>query len=207
MNNLAGCCNKMMEFEEERLWLERVLSSMERVLGNAHPYTINSALNLALSYRRMPGGAHQAVPLFHRVIEHQRKLLEAEQISQAELATTLYAQTSCLIDLSQWAEVELMAREAELRFSESDPNNYRRFLNLCMLGESLHMQEQPAEAGKCLHDGFEGLQRLRDFVPDDIKPRVLRALEQLIQYTEKYGEADQLAKWLAEREHWKAQTN
>lgn len=202
MNNLARCCGELGDSAEETQWLERVVPGMHRVLGDHHPVTVTAIKNLAIAYLRQEGGSRRALPLMETIASHQRAQLAIGAGSEAELAQTLFAHTSCLLEVHDYVAAEEVAREAIELFAKADPNNWRLHSAQSMLGEALHRQARLDEAREYLTAGYEGLRRRREGIPRPARPRAIQALERLIRFAEESDDQQQAAAWRAAREEW-----
>jgi hypothetical protein len=70
-----------------------------------------------------------------------------------------------------------------------------------MLGEALLGQKKYADAEPLLKDGYEGLMKRRDKIPEFVrKVRLVEALQRLVQLYEATDNKDEAAKWRKELE-------
>ncbi len=129
---------------------------------------------------------------YRELLSHKRKLYGNEHLdvgsALAQLTTTLLAQ-------NKFTDAEPMARECLAIRERKMADGWQTFNARSLLGGSLLGQKKYAEAEPLLLDGYAGMKQREAKIPDVGKPRLIDAVQRLVQLYEQTDRPTQLAEW------------
>ena len=99
----------------------------------------------------------------------------------------------------KWSEAEPHLRECVALRAKQQPDDWRTFDAQSLLGGSLLGQKKYTEAEPLLLKGFEGLKPWEKALEPHDAPRVVEALDRLIELYTATNQPDEAKKWQAER--------
>ena len=117
-----------------------------------------------------------------------------------ELAVQLAWVSAVLLRVREWDEAEPLLRECLAIRREKEPDGWRTFGAMSMLGGALLGQKKFAEAEPLLLDGVRGMRERAASIPATSAARVHEALERLVQLYEAKLDAAQADVWRSELE-------
>jgi len=144
-------------------------------------------------------------------LAHQNKLAEAEdrfreslQIRRQILGsehTNVVMSVQRLVRLllveKKFAEAELLSRDCLVVCGKFHSDDWLRFYTEILLGASLLGQKQYAEAESLLLSGCEGMKQREREIPVEYKPRLVEALQRIVEFYEASAQAGKAAEWKA----------
>jgi tetratricopeptide (TPR) repeat protein len=135
--------------------------------------------------------------LVQEVLPAARKALPADS---PQLAGLLAQGGMALLNLKKWAEAEPLLRECLTIREKTQPDIWATFNAKSMLGGVMLGQKKYAEAEPLLLAGYEGMKKREKTIPPPGRPRLVEAVERLVQLYEALGKKDEVARWTRERE-------
>lgn len=151
--------------------------SLARGLGAEHPLTLKALYHLAKLYQRQRRFA-DAETLFTRVLEARRRVLGAENPYTAEVQQSF---GEMKLQQERYDSAEKLLSEALRIRVVKTPEAWERYYSESMLGASRAALGKPDEARALLRSGNEGMQRLRNSIPDEYQPVLDHATQWLAQ--------------------------
>jgi tetratricopeptide (TPR) repeat protein len=121
-----------------------------------------------------------------------------------DLAALLAQGGMALLNLKKWAEAEPLLRECLAIREKAQPDLWMTFNSKAMLGGVLLGQKKYADAEPLLLAGYQGMKKRQGTIPPQGWPRVVEAVERLVQLYEALGKKDEVARWAKELEAIKA---
>jgi eukaryotic-like serine/threonine-protein kinase len=113
-----------------------------------------------------------------------------------ERVADLLAQTATyLLQARKFAEAEKRARECLAIREREVPDTWLTFNTRSVLGGSLLGQKNYRDAEPLLLSGYEGLKQREDKIPAAARPRLVEAVQRLVQLYEAKGQSDKAAEW------------
>src|SRR5262249_50538114 len=94
-------------------------------------------------------------------------------------------------------EAEPLLREGLVIWEAKRPDDWNRFDNQSLLGDSLLGQKKYAEAEPLLLSGYEGVKSRETKIPAWVRARLIQAGERGVQLYESTGREVELAEWRA----------
>jgi tetratricopeptide (TPR) repeat protein len=110
-------------------------------------------------------------------------------------SAALASRASALLDAGKFAEAEPLARACLALREKQIPDDWRTFSIRSELGGSLLSQKKYAEAEPLLLSGYEGMKQCENGIPTEGKPRLMEALQRLVQLYKATNRPDQAAEW------------
>jgi hypothetical protein len=86
-------------------------------------------------------------------------------------------------------------REGLAIYAEAQPEDWRRFHTMSLLGGALLGQGRYAKAEPLIVPGYEGMKARAAKIPAPGKPRLPEAAERVVRLYEAWGKPDQAAAW------------
>lgn len=152
------------------------------------------SLKLAETYLQARQHA-KAEPLFRELVEIAKYRHGADHSSTAGALARLGRN---LLHQQKYAEAELMLRSCLAICLKHLPEDAHTYHVQAMLGTALLGQGKHAEAEPHLLRGYEGMKQRAGQIPPEGKPRLVEALERLVQLHEATAQKDAAAKWRQE---------
>ena len=100
---------------------------------------------------------------------------------------------------TKWSEAEPHLRQCVTLLEKNRPDAWTTFDAQSMLGASLLSQKKYTEAEPLLLKGYEGLKQRETLLEPRDAPRLLEALDRLIELYTATNQPDEVKKWRAER--------
>jgi hypothetical protein len=104
-----------------------------------------------------------------------------------------------LLEQKKWAEADPLLRESLAIREKAQPDLWSSFNTKSVLSGALLGQQKHAEAEPLLIAGYEGMKHREAAIPAPGKPRVLEALDRLVELYTVTNKPDEVKKWQAER--------
>jgi serine/threonine protein kinase/Flp pilus assembly protein TadD len=132
-------------------------------------------------------------PLYRDFLQQGRKQFGDDHpqtaLLMAQLGLNLLAQ-------KKYGEAQTVLRECLAIREKKQPDEWGTFNTKSMLGEALLGQKKYADAEPLLKDGYEGVKKREDKIPEPVrKLRLTEALERLVALYEATENKDEAAKW------------
>jgi WD40 repeat protein len=165
-----------------------------------------AALSKLAGEQERAGKLEEAVTLYIEVLNYHKAKLGPEDPATIQTAETLGRISLRMSGLGRaylaekkWSEAEPLLRKCVAIWQKNQPDHWTTFDVQSMLGASLMGQKKYAEAEPLLRKGYEGLkEREKSLEPRDA-PRVVEALDRLIELYTALNKPDEAKKWQAER--------
>ena len=144
-------------------------------------------------------------------LAHQNKLAEAEarfreslQIRRELLGsehTNVVMSVQRLVRLllveKKFAEAESLSRDCLVVCGKFHSDDWLRFYTEILLGGSLLGQKKYADAEPLLLSGCEGMKQREQEIPAEYKPRLVEALQRVVEFYEASAQAGKAVEWKA----------
>jgi serine/threonine protein kinase/tetratricopeptide (TPR) repeat protein len=195
MNNLAMAYHFTGRPKEAVHLLEVALQKMKAKLGPHHAYTLGTRRHLADAYQE-DGQLDRAEPLYREFLEQARKQPGPVHPYTAGLMAQLGLN---LLRQKKHADAEPLLRECLDIRAKKQPDDWLTFNTKSMLGGALLGQKKFAEAEPLLRAGYAGMKERAKTIPPPGQPRLLEAVERLVQLYEATDCKDEAARWRNER--------
>jgi serine/threonine protein kinase len=172
---------------------EKLLAHMISQRGARNPSTIFCRICFAYACQQA-GRLDQAEGLLNEAlkINHARDDSVNRRKSEANLrgwlARTLFLQ-------KRYADAEPHVREAVTRFEILQPDSYRRFYWVSLLGAVYMGQELYEKAEPLLLQGYEGMKQREAVLPLDEKPRLVEVGERIVRFYEVTQQPEKARAW------------
>jgi hypothetical protein len=105
-----------------------------------------------------------------------------------------------LLEQKKWAQAEPLLRESLTIREKTQPDAWNTFNGKAMLGGALLGQKKYAAAEPLLLAGYQGMKKREKTIPPPGRPRLVEAVERLVQLYEALGKKGEAARWKKERE-------
>ena len=161
LTSLALLYQAQAKYAQAETLLLQGLEARRRVLGEEHPQTVAIMNNLAELYRR-EGKQDNAETLFTRVVELRRRLLGPDHPNTAAVLTSL---AGIKLARHQYAEAEVLLRQALNGYEKSSADTWLRYYTQSMLGASLAGRGNHAAAEPLLRSGYQGMFERQNSIP------------------------------------------
>jgi len=138
----------------------------------------------------------EAAALAQEMLAESRAALPAGGL---QLASMLAQTGLLLLKTKNWAEAEVVVREALTIRDAKEPDEWRTFNTKSMLGGALLGQKKYAEAEPLLKAGYEGMKQRDEKIPPEGKVRLAEALDRLIEFADATGKVENAKKWKEEK--------
>jgi eukaryotic-like serine/threonine-protein kinase len=177
---------------------------LEDALRRARPFAGAEEVNLrgimeALAETYTLAGEHaKAETLFRELLAEARKGPDTARRNAASWQARLGLN---LLQQKKLDEAETLVRDALAVRQEKEPDDWRTFNTLSILGGILLERKKYAEAEPLLRQGHEGMRQRRDKMPKGGGVRYHESLERLARLCEETGKKEEAAKW---RQEWEA---
>jgi hypothetical protein len=175
-------------------------SLFRQALAGYRDVSLNLTLDLA-DLLFQSGRAAEAEPLYRGALTEFREQL---QISDAKKAGVLATLALSLLQQSKWTEADPILRQALAIREKLIPDAWNTFATRSLIGRSLLGQKKYEEAEPWLLSGYKGMKAREGTIPAAGRPRLVEALERLVQLYEALNKKDEAAKWRTEWEAAKA---
>jgi WD40 repeat protein len=232
-NLLANVSRRMGRFEKAIPLWEDVLKYRKAKLGRDNPQTLGTMWALGGAYKEA-GRLAEAIPLleaaaaknphpvrtrdvldvYERAGEHakvvalcqkqlseNRKSRQEDNWQQADLLGRL---GRAYLAQKKWPEAEPHLRDCLAISEKNRPDDWTTFEAQSLLGGSLLGQKKYTEAELLLLKGYEGLKLWEKALEPPDAPRVVEALDRLIEQYTATNKSDEAKKWQAERAKYPA---
>ena len=192
-NNLAAAYSVAGRVADAIVLHEGTLKLIEPKLGKDHPRTLIILANLATNLERADRWAEAEVRR-RDALARRRKSVQPDS---PLLAGDLDGIGLVLLHQKKWLEAEGVLRESLAICEKSDPNDWRRFAAMSMLGRALVGQRRFAEAERLIVTGYESLKAHEATIPQPNRSGVAVAGRSIVELYESWGKTDQAARWRA----------
>jgi tetratricopeptide (TPR) repeat protein/predicted Ser/Thr protein kinase len=203
LNNLATGYQSVRKVEQAIPIFEEVLPKISRAFGEDHPSTFQVAVNLAVSYQQA-----------NRLFEAARVLNEwlpriGSRLPPGYPATLQATRTAGgvgldLLKAGRPAEAEPLMRACLAIREKQQPDDWLTFSTKSVLGETLLGQKKYADAEPLLLQGYEGMKRREEQIPQAGRFRLAEAAERLVRLREAMGNKGKAEEWRKKVEEVKA---
>ncbi len=190
-NQLGVALMQSSRYEAAEPVLRELAAGCRETLGPVHPGTITSTFNLGLVLRAR-GLLDEADDCLSAALSATRAQ-PGEQ--SAEIASKLDALAVTRLARGRWSEAEALLRESFDLRSAQEPDGWRRYETMSLLGESLARQDRHAEAEPLLVEACE-----RMAPPAARADRRRLAFTRLIEHYRAAGRPADAARWEARLE-------
>jgi non-specific serine/threonine protein kinase/serine/threonine-protein kinase len=195
MNNLAFGYNLSGKPEKALPIMQEAMTRLEKRKFE-HEYWDRTFANLIDTYERLNQ--------FEQSEAWRRKLnamIKEKQGPEPPIYTTaLMVHSQYLLKKEKWAEAESNLRECLATRQKTEPDAWKTFNTMSVLGEALTGQKKFAESESLLLKGYEGMKQRQEQIHADSKFRLTEAVERLVKLYDSWGKPDETAKWRKELE-------
>jgi serine/threonine protein kinase len=195
-HNLAEMYNDQGKFRQAEPLSVAAVIGARRKLGVGHANTRSFMSNLIDCYERS-GEPAKAEPMLRELLDYWKQFGSADSLKHL---AQLDALGSNLLRQARFNEAEAAARECLTIRMEKQPDGWRTFDTMSLLGGALLGQKRYADAEPLLVTGFEGMKKRVAQIAPHSRPRFLEGAERLVQLYEALGKKDEAAKWELELE-------
>jgi tetratricopeptide (TPR) repeat protein/tRNA A-37 threonylcarbamoyl transferase component Bud32 len=192
LNNLAMAHQNSGRLADALPLFRESLDARRAKMGPDHPATFVAMNNLALAYRQA-GRLDEALPLLEGALKgrrarlapnHPDTLLSMDNLARAYLT-------------GRPAEAEQLARECLAIRERQAPDDWLTFETRSLLGGSLLVRKEFAEAEPLLLRGYEGLKAREARIPAPSRKRLTQARDRIVQLYQEWGKPDRATAWMA----------
>jgi eukaryotic-like serine/threonine-protein kinase len=194
MTNLASGHGEARNSDRALSLLDEVLPRVRALRGTGHPETLILMVNLASGYGIIRH-YDRAMPVWREVVQISR-LRGAES---PEHAGRLSMAAVAALGMNSWTEAESLAGEALAIRKAKEPDAWTTFNTRALVGAALLGQRKYAEAEPLLTAGYEGMKQRLDKIPPAGWPRVIDALDRLIELAEATNKPEDAKRWREEK--------
>jgi non-specific serine/threonine protein kinase/serine/threonine-protein kinase len=199
-NGLATLYFYQGKYDQAEVLLRDALKGLAAKLGANHPTTRTARDNLVQVYLSQEK-YDRAEPLCRELVASARRESGA---ASAATASRLALLGLCLLKQDKHAEAETVLTECLAIREKKQLEEWATFNTRSMLGGALLGQKKYADAEPLLTDGYEGMYKRRDKIPEAVRHlRLTEALERLVQLYEATGEKDKADQWRKKRDEAK----
>src|SRR5262249_22288668 len=124
---------------------------------------------------------------------------KAQPKDSPQLAAVLAPIGMVLLEQKKWAEAEPLLRECLAIREKKQPDDWRTFDTRSSLGGALLGQKKHEAARPLLLEGYRGMKEREEAIPAIGRPRLVEAVDRLIELYTATDKPDQVKKWRAER--------
>src|SRR5262249_31518083 len=139
---------------------------------------------------RNPDDARKIVTLSRELVAHARATMPPRS---PELSGQLALYSMALLAVEAWDEAEALLREALAIREKAEPDSWKTFNVMSLLGGALLGQKKIPEAEPLLLDGYLGMKEREAGIPPQGATRMPEALERLVRLYEAKGNATEAA--------------
>jgi tetratricopeptide (TPR) repeat protein len=191
MNNLALAYRDQRQYAKAEPLFVNTLELQHRVLGADHPETLNTKHHLALMYQNH-GQFPKAEELFREVVQARRRRDGDGALSVADALGYL---GYILVKQQKYEDGELVLREDLQIHQQQQPDGWRTFQSMSLLGACLASAKRYVDAEPLLLAGYEGLREREIKIPPAFRVRLTLALDRLVRLYDSWEKPDQAAHW------------
>jgi tetratricopeptide (TPR) repeat protein len=142
--------------------------------------------------RQSEGRYDEAVALLDSVLDARRRLLGPAHPDTLEALSSL---ADVRLDQKNYADAELLLREALTGYEKSDPDSWDHYRSQSLLGASLAGQRKFPEAEPLLVEGYEGMARQEEASALANRSEIDKARQRIVQLYERWEKPDKAAEW------------
>jgi tetratricopeptide (TPR) repeat protein len=177
--------------------LDRALPLFEEVVRRSRKQPLFKVVAplIAKAYTRA-GQTGKAAALAREILAEARASMPA---GSPQLANVMARVGRTLLTVRAWNEAEPVLREALAIREAKDPDAWTTFNTKSMLGEALLGQKKYADAEPLLRAGYEGMKQRAEKIPPQGRPRLVEALDRLIDLAEATNRPDDVKRWKDEK--------
>jgi tetratricopeptide (TPR) repeat protein len=190
ISDLATAYQSVGRMREAVPLFERALKDYMTTLGPEHVSTVIGVNNLANAYRDA-GRLADALPMLEDTLNTMKTRLGADHPHTLMSMTNL---SRAYLDVKPAAAESLLREFVAIR-QKKNPDDWRTFETLSMLGDSLLRQKKYAEAEPILLKAHEGLKSRESKIPAPYKKRLTDAGSRIVALYEASGKPDLAAQW------------
>ncbi|MFM2095520.1 MAG: hypothetical protein RIS70_2644 [Planctomycetota bacterium] len=202
MNNLAAVCFAAGQHDKALPLFERSFELRKTKLGYAHPDTVTTLRNLGIVYAKLNKG-DEASRASLEFIELQRKRFPT---GDPKFAGVLAQVATDLLGCEQYSTAETLLRECLQIRETTAADEWSTFNTQSQLGGALLGQKKYDEAESFVINGYHGMKAREQTIPAVAAMRIPEAIDRVISLYRARDNADELAKWRAERAKYPAAT-
>jgi tetratricopeptide (TPR) repeat protein len=172
---------------------ERTVTLCESKLGPEHAYTPDSRDGLAWAYESLGRWANAEIIWRETLARRRKATMPGNTLCAGEivyLAHNLLAQT-------RFSEAEKLLREGLAIYAIAQPEGWRRFNTMSLLGGALLGQGRYAEAEALVIQGYQGMKNRHGTVPAPQRLFLAEAAERVVRLYESWGKPRQARGWRA----------
>jgi serine/threonine protein kinase/lipopolysaccharide biosynthesis regulator YciM len=163
--------------------------------SSEYPLLSNFSPSLLSAYQKM-GESDKAAKLIAQILSTVRQKLPSES---PQLAAQLAHYSLELMKAKQYTQAEQLLRECLTIRQAKEPDDWRTFSTMSMLGGSLLGLERFFEAEPLLIKGYEGMTQRRVKIPAEASVRIFEAVDRLIELYATTSRPLEAEKWRAEK--------
>ena len=197
MNNLAVAQRAQGKYAQAEGLLHQVIEAQTRLQGPEHASTLETMDSLALVYS-MSGRTAEAEAMHEKILSARRRVLGEDHPSTLLTMNTL---SDLYLAEGKYRQAEGLMRISAPLSDKKIPKQWRRFQAHSLLGRSLAMQGQFAEAEPLLLSGYEGMMQRQATVPPFNPRRERQSMERagtwIVDLYRDWGKPDKAAGWQA----------
>jgi eukaryotic-like serine/threonine-protein kinase len=196
MHNLALAYHAAGRLNDALLLFDDTLRLHRAKLGSDHPATLTTSNNFAWTYLDA-GRPREAVPLLDETLNLRKAKLGVEhRDTQTSMASLAFA----YLALGDFDQAQPLLRDCLQLREKQEPDAWTTFATKSMLGGALLGQNHYASAEPLLLQGYEGMKQRDQQIPSQSHPRLIEALQRIVQLYEAIMQQDNADKWRAELE-------
>jgi serine/threonine protein kinase len=181
--------------------LAEALPLLEEASRSSSKYPALSWVRPQLLNGYVRAGKDKAAEFAAELIAEDRKRLSD---NSAQLAAALANYSRALLEVKAYTQAESLLRECLATREKTQPDTWQTFNTQSMLGGALLGQKKYVEAEPLLLKGYEGMKQNEKTVPPQARGRIPEALDRLIDIYTAMNKPEEVKKWQAEKEAFKA---
>ena len=195
--NLADCYFEERRYVEAKALLEGLWDvwKAHSPRGKVELDNLQSTTGRLGDLYELTGDLEHATDFWRRFNDFSIELGREQNVAIAKLSNNLLKRARQATEKGAPADAELLLRELLTIREQTDPDNWKRYQAMSLLGEVLSAQSKYDEAEPLLVNGAEGMYKQQAEIPAEQRNTLREATERLVAFYEAAGRASEAQDW------------